>query len=169
MRSAIVPAQITTVEDKVMGSLSLSQLLLLSSPIFIGSLIYFAFPPNLGGALYKTVLIAVASLVLCTLAIRLKGRILLLWAISIGRYNLRPRHFVNNKNDLFLREAESVPNRDSTDVIGDKQLEAVPMQAPQLSMSDAVFFEQIIANPKANLHFKTDRKGALRVHINEDR
>ena len=169
MRSAIVPAQITTVEDKVMGNLSLSQLLLLSSPIFIGSLIYFAFPPNLGAAFYKTVLIAVATLVLWVLAIRFKGRILLLWAITIGRYNLRPRHFVNDKNDLFLREPELAPDRDSAPEADDEQVEAVPLPAPQLSMSDAVFLEQIITNPKANLHFKADRKGALRVHITEER
>jgi hypothetical protein len=169
MRSAIVPAQITTVEDKVMGNLNLSQLMLLSSPIFIGSLIYFAFPPNLGGAVYKTVLIVVATLMLWTLAIRFKGRILLLWAITIGRYNLRPRNFVNDKNDLYLRQPQSADDLETTDEAVADDAEKASLPVPALSFADAVFLEQIIANPKANLHFKADRKGALRVHINEDK
>jgi len=167
MRSAIVPAQITTVEDKVMGVLSLSQLLLLSSPIFIGSLIYFVFPPSLGDALYKTILTGIVTAILWALAVRIKGRIALLWVITIGRYSLRPRYFVNDKNDLFLRECEPMGGLDPADDIAvDDNLEA---SAPVLSFSDIVFLERIVTDPKANLHFIADRKGELRVHVNEER
>ena len=169
MRSAIVPAQMTTVEDKVMGNLSLSQLLLLSLPIFIGSFVYFVFPPSLGAALYKTILIVVATLVLWAMAIRFKGRILLLWVITIGRYNLRPRHFVNDKNDVYLREPVLPADSDLESENEDTEVEETVMPAPALSFAETIFLEKIIADPQANLHFKADRKGELRVHINEDK
>ena len=169
MRSAIVPAQITTVEDKVMGNLSLAQLLLLASPIFIGSLIYFVFPPSLSGALYKTILTGLTTVIFWVLGVRLKGRILLGWAITIGRYNLRPRYNVNDKNDLYLREAESRPEASLATEEAQSDDEEAYEPAPILSLAEAVFLERIIASPKANLHFKTDRRGELRVHINENK
>jgi hypothetical protein len=169
MRSSIVPAQITTVEDKVMGSLSLAQLLLLSSPIFIGSLIYFVFPPSLTGALYKTILTAIGTVILWALAIRFKGRLLIEWAITIGRYNRRPRYNVNDKNDLCLRELESQPDASRAPEKPEYDHEEAYVPAPMISLAEAVFLEKIITNPKANLHFKTDRRGELRVHINEDK
>src|SRR6266487_1064357 len=98
MKSSIVPAQITTVEDKVAGNLSLSQLLLLAAPVFIGSAIYIIFPPSLGAAAYKLAIVTIIGVIFGLLAIRIKGRIMLLWVITIARYNLRPRHYIYDKN-----------------------------------------------------------------------
>src|SRR6266576_4782423 len=99
MRTSIVPAQITTVEDKVAGNLGLTQLLLLAAPVFISTATYIVLPPNLGAAAYKIVMMTVIAVVFGLLAIRIKGKILLLWAIMITRYNLRPRHYIFDKND----------------------------------------------------------------------
>ena len=46
MKTAIVPAQVTTVEDKVAGNLNLTQLLLIASPVFVRGVIYAVFPPS---------------------------------------------------------------------------------------------------------------------------
>ena len=168
MRSAIVPAQITTVEDKVAGNLSLSQLLLLSAPIFAGSVIFAVLPPLMGGALYKTALVVVATTLLWLLAIRVKGRILLLWAITIGRYNLRSRFFVFDKNDTYLRPTDSRPEPEE---LRDADIEeAQPrVMMPALSTPETVMLEAVAANPEAKLHFKIDRKGGLSVRIHEVR
>jgi hypothetical protein len=40
-------------------------------------------------------------------------------------------------------------------------------QLPKLSTAELVAIETILANPEANLHFKTDKKGALSVSITE--
>ena len=40
MRTTVVPAQVTTVEDKIAGNLGLSQLLLLTLPVFGGSALF---------------------------------------------------------------------------------------------------------------------------------
>lgn len=168
MKTAIVPAQITTVEDKVAGNLSLTQLLLLAAPVFIGSAIYIILPPSLGAAAYKLVLVTIIGVVFAVLAIRFKGRILMLWAITIARYNLRPRHYVYDKNDMYLRSEgkedveASVPSEIEVNTQATK-----PLVPTTLTTLDTVMLESIIANPKAKLHFKADRKGGLNVHITE--
>lgn len=166
MKTTIVPAQITTVEDKIAGSLSLSQLLLLVAPVFIGSAVFIVLPPSLELMAYKIVIITLIAIVCCSLAIRIKGRILLLWAVIILRYVRRPRYFIANKNDAYLRDAASgvVVQEEMTadDTTDDEALEHI---ISDISLADAVRLRHIIADPKANLHFKTDRKGALRVHV----
>jgi hypothetical protein len=166
VKTSIVPAQITTVEDKVAGNLSLSQLLLLSAPVFAGSAIYIAFPPALAMPLYKIIVATVLALGFSLLAIRIKGRILLLWVVTIGRYSLRPRYFVFDKNSSYLRppakkaDAQEEPERQA-----EEELEV--FLPPELSTREVVMLERIITDPKARLHFKTDRKGALSVRISE--
>ncbi|HSX35950.1 MAG TPA: PrgI family protein [Patescibacteria group bacterium] len=166
MKTTTVPAQITTVEDKIAGNLSLSQLLLLAAPAFIGTAIYIILPPTLNISPYKIVCMLVLVAIFGSLAIRVKGKILLLWGIIIVRYNLRPRYYVFNKNDMHLRDAASM----KIDEIDDEPVvakQAKHIQLPQLSTADTVMLEGIIADPKANLRFMTDKKGALNVRFNE--
>jgi hypothetical protein len=167
MRTSIVPAQITTIEDKVTGNLSMSQLLLLSTPIFTSGVIYLLAPPTLGSAIYKTILMLSVGVVSWILAIRVKGRILLSWAITIGRYNLRARYHVLDKNDSYLRPA-LIDDHAATEV-GQSKPESEPIRdfAPKLTFAETVFLERIAADPNAGLQFKADRKGDLRVRIRE--
>src|SRR5437868_6746891 len=103
MKTTLVPAQITTVEDKIAGSLSLSQLILLCVPIFLGGAVYALFPPFLHLTLIKTLLVVLLVITFSLFSIRIKGKILLSWLIVIGRYNLRPSYYIYNKNDVHLR------------------------------------------------------------------
>lgn len=165
MKSTIVPAQITTVEDKVAGSLSLSQLLLLAAPAFIGTAVYILLPPMGKMSLYKIIVVAVIALASGLLAIRIKGKILLLWAIILLRYNLRPRYHVFDKNDSHLRETEAPVIENPTPLtVAD---EVTPESLPKLSVAEAVQLENLMANPEAKVQFLTDKKGALRVYFNE--
>src|SRR5215204_1042792 len=104
MRTTIVPSQVTTVEDRVAGRLGLSQLLLLISPIFGSSIIFVVLPPFFNYAVYKVVLIVCVASLSALLAIRIKGKILLFWAITLLRYNTRPRYYLFNKNSAHTRE-----------------------------------------------------------------
>lgn len=165
MRSTVVPAQVTTVEDRIAGSLGLSQLLLLLVPIFLGSILYVILPPFFAYHVYKVVLFVILAVVCGSLAIRIKGQILLLWLVSILRYNLRPRYFVFSKNSLYARE-----------VVADEQgvTETVPKIVEEesanqigLSTADMIRVEDILANPAANVRFSTTKKGELRVHVTE--
>lgn len=66
MKTTIVPAQITTVEDTIAGNLSLNQILLLASPVFLDSALFVVLPPFYHAAAYKIILL-IAIAVLCAL------------------------------------------------------------------------------------------------------
>lgn len=165
MRSTIVPAQVTTVEDKIAGNLGMSQLLLLTMPIFGGSLLFVGLPPFFSYATYKIVVIVCFAVLCGILAIRIKGKILLFWGIVILRYNLRPRYYVFNRNHAHLRDIgqEIKPEK----AMEEAKPERIFKQLPQLSTPELVQVEHLIANPAANLHVKTNRKGELSVHFKE--
>jgi len=166
MKTTTVPAQITTVEDRIAGSLSLSQLMLLASPIFIGSAIYVLFPPMLRLTYLKLAISFVIAVIFGILAIRVKGRIILLWAIVIFRYNLRPRFYIFNKNDQHLRDSKPVDRITEAEEVTEVKPIKTPL-TPALPIPEVVRIESAIADPRANFGFKATRKGDLRVHITE--
>jgi hypothetical protein len=167
MKAAIVPAQITSVEDKIAGNLTLSQLMLLIAPVFLGAGAYGILPPEFDFAVYKVVLIVVLALVSSGLAVRVKGKILLLWMVVILNYWLRPRYHVFNKNDPYLRDIKqtNTPKEEPAEQEVNSQEEQPSV--PSLSIADAARLQHLIADPRAKLHFKTDKKGGLRVYITE--
>ncbi len=109
MRSSIVPAQITTVEDKVAGALSFSQLGLLGAPVFLAGVMYALLPPFFAASPYKLAGFFAAAVICGVLAIRVRGQLVLTQAVRFGRYSLRPRFVLYDKNDLYLRP-EPVPD-----------------------------------------------------------
>jgi len=166
MKSAIVPAQVTTVEDRIAGSLGLSQLLLLVIPVFGGSALYIILPPGYHNAAYKLIIIVLLIAVCGILAIRIKGKILLNWAVIILRYNFRPTYYVFNKNSLAGREQYEAVKTEQDEATQS----AKPVQRsrlPALSIADITRVQAVIENPAANLTFKANKKGGLSVLITE--
>lgn len=103
MRTTIIPAQITTVEDKIAGSLNFTQILLLMAPVLWGTLIYAVFSPMMKIAAYKIWLVLVVAAICLTLALRVKEKIVAEWIAVLLRYKLRPKYYLFNKNDLTER------------------------------------------------------------------
>lgn len=169
MRSTIVPAQVTTVEDKITGKIGLSQLLLLTIPVFSGSLMFVILPPFFSYALYKIVLITACVAICALLSIRFRGRILLSWALAILRYNLRPKYYVFNKNSAFVRDVETTQKAQELPSEEALLTKAVNPIASLLTTAERVRVEGLMADPQANFHLKTNRKGKLHVHITEVR
>lgn len=166
MRSTIVPAQVTTVEDKIAGSLGISQILLLTVPIFGGSALFVLLPPFFNYAPYKIAMILCFAVFCGLLAIRIKGKILLSWLVITLQYNLRPRYYVFDKNDAHLRDMNTAKiTIDESETVKAKKPQR--HRLPQLSTVDLMRVEELIANPEANLHIKTNRKGELSVHFTE--
>jgi len=166
MKVTVVPAQVTTVEDRIAGNLGLSQILLMAAPVFGGCALYIVLPPNMHSATYKLVVIATLMFVCSLLAIRIKGKILLFWLVVILRYNLRPQYYLFNKNSLAGREQYETAKVSQTEIEED----AKPVKRnrlPILSTADTVRVQEIIGNPAANLTFKANKKGGLDVLITE--
>ena len=53
MRTTVIPAQITTVEDRIGANLNLTQIVLLLASLFIATFIYATFPPKLVISFFK--------------------------------------------------------------------------------------------------------------------
>ncbi|OGL21455.1 hypothetical protein A2707_05470 [Candidatus Saccharibacteria bacterium RIFCSPHIGHO2_01_FULL_45_15] len=166
MKTTVVPAQVTTVEDKVAGSLSLQQLIMLTSPIFLGSVVYVLFPPFFKAEPYKIVIITVVFAVFATLAIRIKGRLLIQWIGVLLRYNQRPRFHIYDKNDTYLRNKyDETPTAKVTKQPPNKVTS--PVITATVPIHDKARLEQIVTDPRAKLTFQTNKKGGLNVHIQE--
>src|SRR3990167_9406474 len=99
MRTTVIPAQITTVEDKIAGNLNLTQIMLLMVPVIWGTIVYTSLPPTMHIAWYKLPLVLLVLLLSLTLAVRIKGKVVLHWVIILLRYNTRARYYLFNKND----------------------------------------------------------------------
>ena len=163
MRSQVIPAQITTVEDKIAGNFSLTQIMLLLLPVSIASFIYAFLPPSMNFVIYKLFLASIFALMSITLAIRVKGRIIASWIVVLFRYNLRPKYYVYNKNSVTQRKVikpklEKVVEEKNIDVIKTNKTKA---QTP--SLKDLLQINHILNTTDFNLIYRTGKKGGLNV------
>lgn len=166
MKVTVVPAQVTTVEDKVAGSLSFSQLILFAVPVFGGSLLYAVLPPSMGIAIYKIAILGVLTIVSCILAIRIKGRIVLLWLLILLRYGTRPKYYLFNKNTTIQRETYSevkVVETATSEIIE----VASPTLLPKLGLLETTELYALLDNPDSQLRFETTKKGGINVRLTE--
>ena len=166
MKIAVVPAQVTTVEDRIIGSMGFSQVLLLIVPIFVSAGLYAILPPIMGNAPYKYITMAVVTFVCAVLAIRIKGKIIANWLVTIIRYNIRPRYYLFNKNTTALRENYSLV-REAKAAKKAKTKDRKRVALPKLDAMEAARILATIENPAARLQFETTRKGGLHVRLTE--
>jgi len=166
MKVTVVPAQITTIEDRIAGSLGLSQLMLLAVPIFGGAALYIILPPLMHGALYKIMAIILLAIICGILAIRIKGKIILFWLVIIFRYRWRPAFYIYNKNDLANREQYRQVKEDQaeTKVVSKS---GNYLHRPSLSIAELAKVQLLIENPATNLAFQTNKKGGINVLFSE--
>ncbi len=168
MKSVIVPAQITTVEDKIAGNLTLQQMVLLATPVFGNFLLYIVLPKSLHLSAYKLVLMVLMVFISWALAIRLKGKILLTWAVTIARYNARPRRYVFNKNDHYLRDIQPiVSDAPVSETTASVMAAETVIATPNMTTAEVVKLEDLLTNPAAKLSFKTRKKGGLYVCVTQ--
>ena len=167
MKATIVPAQVTTVEDRVAGNLGFSQLILFAIPVFGGSLLYAALPPSMSASAYKLVIIGIVAVFSSVLAIRIKGKILLLWMIVLLRYNLRPRCYLFNKNTDSFRE--NYPDHPVSPAQADaRSIARLSSPAlPKLGLVDSARAFEALDDPLRKLRYETTKKGGLYVRYTE--
>lgn len=163
MKTTIIPAQITSVEDKIAGNLSFPQILLMLGALFSVTFIYAVFPQRLQLTAYKLPLMAIATLLFFTLAARIKGKIILEWVIIISSYALRPRYFIYNKNDMLLRTIplETKPRKEHASLLQKEKIQ----YSDKLSIADVVTMENILLNPKRNIRYAFKKKGGIHVSV----
>lgn len=164
MKTTIVPAQMTTVEDRIAGSLTLHQLLLVICAILVNFMIYLLPPASMKLAAWKLVLMTLIATSCLLLAIRIRGRLVLLWLVMIARYNVRSRYYVWNKNDACLRY-EPTPVAEAEEQQEDATEEATSLW--HLPLEERIEAEEWLTRKVARLSFRANKKGGLHVHITE--
>jgi hypothetical protein len=163
MKFTVVPAQVTSVEDRIAGNLSVMQMSLLALPVFGGSFLYAILPPFMGGAIYKYVLLGVLVVASSTLAIRIKGKILLSWLIVILRYNRRPSLYVYNKRSLIGREIVRAPAKSTVKAVATKPAKKRKASLPSIGVAEAARMMKLIGGQDSDLRFEVNKKGGLCV------
>lgn len=99
MKSTIIPAQVTSIEDMITAKLSLTQIVLLVIPVFITALDFTVLPPVLHIRIYKIIVTLVLAIPIMSLALRIRGQILLRWLVVLFAYQIRPhRYFLTTMN-----------------------------------------------------------------------
>lgn len=166
MKVTVVPAQVTTVEDRIVGNLGFSQMLLLIVPVFVSAALFAALPPVMGSAPYKFTVMGIMAFICALLAIRIRGKIVAAWLISILRYNLRPKYYLFNKNTTAMRE-DFTPGSMKKPASDKKRNPTKRALLPRLNDIEAAKILAVIENPAAQLRFETTRKGALHVRLTE--
>lgn len=156
MRTTIIPAQITTVEDKIAGSLNFTQILLLMIPVLWGTLVYAIFIPAMKLAPYKISLVLLVSAITIILAIRIKDKIIAEWIGVLLRYKLRPKFYIFNKNDVTERLVdlpyEPITNHKKAVAKTTKRI------TKELSIKDLIKFEQAMESKNLAVSFRYGRK-----------
>lgn len=165
MRTTVIPAQITTVEDKIAGNLNLTQILILMAPVFWTTIVYTVFFPQMHIALYKIPLILIVLVVSLLLALRIKGKVVIEWLIVLLKYQNRPKYYLFDKNDTFLRTLD-LPRFEKKPVRFFKpkvKIAVVKQPSIKFGIADFVKLENIIGNPKYTMSFKSERRGGINV------
>lgn len=163
MKTTVVPAQVTTVEDRIIGKLGFSQIILLMVPVFLSAGIFTLLPPVMNGALYKYVLMALSLIVCGILSIRVKGKIIVLWLVTVLRYNLRPKYYLFDKNTTAFRDEYKSTSLEDEETI-DQPTEK-PQKPEKLDDISTIKTRQIIDDLTADVRFETDKKGGLHVRF----
>ena len=167
MRTQVIPAQITTVEDKIAGNLNLTQIMLLITPVLLGTAIYVLLPPSMSFVAYKLVVVLTLFLVCLILAIRIQGKVLVNWLAVVIKYASRPKYYVFDKNDMAQRD-QIMPevSKKQTNLSKNASKAHAPSNI-RIGIPDLVRWEETLVKGKLGMAFKTARKGGLNVVFNK--
>ena len=166
MRTNIIPAQITTVEDKIAGNLNLTQIAILMTPVFLGTGVYCFFPPSMHFSIYKVIIVAFVLIVALLLSLRIKGKVVVNWLGMLFKFNLRPKFYIFNKNDLYQRELylPTIIKPDQNAVL----VKEVKATSTFIS-KDLLRIKKYLKNPKYALNLTPKKRGGFYVVLNENK
>ncbi len=169
MRTQVIPAQITTVEDKIAGNLNGTQLFLLMIPILYTTLDYAIFYPHMHVSVIKILSALFVLIASILLSLRIKGKVVFNWLIVILAYNIRPKYYVCNKNDTYLRQLDLLtPEKHShTHISNAHAVKKEPQEVAEYGVKELLQLEKLIGDTKRGLTFRWNRKGGLHVAFNE--
>lgn len=166
MKTTVVPAQITTVEDRVAGNFTLIQIVLLIIPMIIGASIYAIIAPKLHFDSLKLILITTQLILFGTLAFRIKGKIIADWLIILTRYAARPRRYVFTKSDPIYRDIV-IEKTEPVAIPAEENAENKSKPINHLSLLEQIKIDRLFQNNATSISFKLQRKGGVDVSLKQ--
>ena len=163
MRTTVIPAQITTVEDKIAGSLNLTQLMLLMVPVFWTTIVYTLLTPMMHIAWYKIPLVLVVIIVSLGLAIRINGIVVFNWLFVILSYKLRPKLYVFSKNDTYLKDLDLPIEPKPLLAIAKSAQPSTVAATRKINVKDFLLLQRFMKRRRMKLRYRGSAKGGLRV------
>jgi hypothetical protein len=162
MKTTVVPAQVTTVEDKIAGNLNFTQIILLITALLASTAVYAAVPPSTKFTAVKLALIALQFMVFGGMAIRIKNKLIIEWLIILLRYMLRPRVYVFTKNDMAARDeiVIEIAKEESKVKTCAKRTKHIP---ETISLKDKAKIENLFDDPSLSYRFEMAKKGGINV------
>ena len=158
MRTTIIPAQITTVEDKIAGSLNMTQILIMMFPVLWTALVYILLFPTMKLTLLKLVLIILVTATSGVLALRIKEKIVAEWLGVLLKYRLRPKYYLFNKNDLTHRTL-CIPELPAEQIVVKKLTKKITKtKNVDLDIFDQAKLEHLISSGKVALTYQFSKK-----------
>ena len=89
MKIVVIPAEVTTLEDTIIGKLTISQLILMCLPLFFGLIVFFVLPPVASFAWYKLALVLPPAILCGAGSLRISGQLLLQTSLEHLAYRRR--------------------------------------------------------------------------------
>jgi hypothetical protein len=163
MKTTVVPAQITTVEDRIIGNFTFAQILILIIPLVTSTALYLLISPKLHLNVFKTFLIGSQFFFFGLLASRINGKIMADWLSIFLRFSLRPRIYVFTKNDLTSRELSPVIFEQTVAPTEKPKKECV--EKPALTFPESTRLNRLLADPTLSVRFELSKKGGLNVSL----
>jgi hypothetical protein len=168
MKTSVVPAQITTVEDKIAGNMTFSQIVLLVIPLILGTVVYVTCPPLSKLSIFKFVVITVLFACFGLLAIRIKGRTVADWLVILLRFGLRPHLYLFTKNDLESRNviASEKPKEAAAAVKQSAKKKQVKHKAVGPNQSA---LNRLLREPNLTVNLELGKKGGINVSVSANK
>ena len=162
MKTSIVPAQVTSIEDTITGNLNLKQIILLVIPVFILALVFVIIPPSMSVNLLKCVIALAMSLPFVVLSIRHKGVVLLDELRIVIGYWLRPHiYLLTHYATDDYREDQTDGPQDLAEPI---QNQTLRKKMGRLEPQEVIKLDQLLANKRV-VYFSS--KGVFNVTIED--
>ena len=158
MKTTLIPAQITTVEDKIAGNLNMTQIVLFLAPLFLSTFIYATLPEKMRFNPYKIVMIILTFIVFLTLAVRIKERLILTWLLLLISYQFRPHIFIFNKNESYLREENFPKTQKAKDQALKESAQEKKKAKTILSLKNLIQLENLINGQNTEIAIKLNKK-----------
>ena len=164
MKTTVVPAQITTVEDRIAGNLTFPQIVLMILPLLTSTAVYACVPQFMHFSASKIVLMALQFIFFDGLAIRFRGKIVADWLVIYLRFTARPRRYIFTKNDVAGRDIESMIEKE-TPAHKKPKPHRLEVTTDAISIFDKTKANRLLENPSLTVSFKFAKKGGLDVSL----